>query len=416
MRGNLSWLLIIALSVCSSINSNVPHQSVTDNLEQRTIQTTVEDVSGIKRKLNIDVAENVSAELQELYWPTEYSQVADGHYYYIRYKKKSLLTFYREVITIYQDAGHKIGDFNLDQFDESDYLAGFIRYGSRFYVKLRNLRTNTIKIVSVDTDKDKAELILELPAENIPENIYGNEPENIFLYDDAVYCIYPYRQSGYQVEKYDMTGKKLDEFTKPAEGGHFEFLYIADGKLCYDDVRVQNDENEKIMFGYWDIRTKKDKQVFCYQTRGSTIGNDFWVDGDNIYCLGSYNLHEDSWSYRDTVCFYSFPASGGKMKQIGKGRIYDYAYNEKYYFYIDLDHMLHRCNRKMGEDKIISNIEAIEVMCTQKGLYVKEYDSWFEDEDGFEWAGDDYTNTLYFMDFEGENVKTIAKGEIGDME
>lgn len=408
MRGYLSWLLIIALSVCSSINSNVSDQFEAGKQEQRTIHTTFEDISGVKRELNINVAENVSAELQDLGWSTEYSQVADGHYYYIRYKKKSLLTFYRDVIVIYQDAGHKIGTFNLEQFDESDYFAGFIRYESRFYVELKNLRTDTIKIVCVDTDKDKAEMIVELSIEN--------EPENIFIYDNSVYCIYPYHQFGYQVEKYDMKGKKLDVFTKPAEGGYFEFLYIVDGKLYYDYVSVQNDGNEKIMFGYWDMKNRKDKQAFCYQADGSTIGNAFWVDVDNIYCLGSYNLYDDSYSYRDTICFYSIPTRGGKMEQIGKGRIYDYAYNEKYYFYIDLKHMLHRCNREMGEDKIISNIEATEVMCTQKGLYVKEYDSWFEDEDGFEWAGDDYSNTLYFMDFEGKNVKKIEEGKRGEME
>lgn len=102
------------------------------------------------------------------------------------------------------------------------------------------------------------------------------------------------------------------------------------------------------------------------------------------------------------------------MQRIGKGIIRDFAFNNKYYFYIDNKYRLHRQDRKTGKDKIISEIKVSKLDCTQKGLYVQKYDKWFED-DGFEDANADYAPALYFMNFKGGNVKKIAKYTMGHM-
>ena len=160
------------------------------------------------------------------------------------------------------------------------------------------------------------------------------------------------------------------------------------------------------------METNEDEKVFrCNVQESPSWGNNLVMDGKNLYYWGAYFYYE----YKNRIKCYSIPLKNGKMEQIGKGKIRNFTYNNKYYFYVDKKYRLHRQNRKTKKDKIISDIKVSEVKCTNAGLYVKKYDSWF-DNGGFEWANMDYSRTLYFMDFDGENVKRIAKGKRGHID
>ena len=233
------------------------------------------------------------------------------------------------------------------------------------------------------------------------------------LTDNEIYCMYAYDWEKYRVEKYDMAGNELETFffSKPAENEYMEFINIAEGKIYYMICTDKGNKN-KVTFRCMDMETEKDEQVFsyCHSERFSKR-NYLMMQEKEIYCWQNYFSDE----YRPVMQLYVLTSTGGEMESIGNEAIYDFAYNTDYYFYVDRKHKLHRINRKTKKDNVISDIKVTEVKCTEDGLYVKEYDSWF-DNGGFEWANMDYSRTLYFMDFDGENVKRIAKGKRGHID
>ena len=87
------WLVLLLLSLalcsgCSNIKKN--NEESREAQEDKTIETVVKDVSGTKRDLKIDFVQNVGTEIKFLNITTDYSQVENGHYYYMRQIKKSI--------------------------------------------------------------------------------------------------------------------------------------------------------------------------------------------------------------------------------------------------------------------------------------------------------------------------------------
>ena len=90
--------------------------------EKKTVRI-VTDPTGKKRKLKMGKV-NVKDEgikFCAASLPSEYAQVYDGHYYYLRADGSNY--------TIYRDKGHRVGQFSL----KGECVAGFAKYGDGFY-------------------------------------------------------------------------------------------------------------------------------------------------------------------------------------------------------------------------------------------------------------------------------------------
>ena len=224
----------------------------------------------------------------------------------------------------------------------------------------------------------------------------------VYLYQDKIYAMDDSKEK--KVKEFDMSsGNLLNTFSfpKPGKNEDIHFINIADGKIYY---AIEQEKGKKLIVTFWcrDMASNKDKKVFrCKFSGGSCYFNNLIMKGKEIYCLMTSKTY-------GKLLAYSIPSAGGKMQQIGQGEIRDFAYNNKYYFYIDKKYRLHRQNRKTGKDKIISGIKAVKVDCTKKGLYVQKYDKWYDD-GYYEDAYADYSPALYYMNFKGGNVKKIAK-------
>lgn len=200
----------------------------------------------------------------------------------------------------------------------------------------------------------------------------------VYLYQDKIYAM---DENKRKVTEFDMSsGNLLNTFSfpKPGENKEIYFICIADGNIYYA-VEQSTGKKLDVIMRYRDITGNNDKKILRFKVS-----------------------RKNDWGYLQ---------ENNNLIVITKGEIYD-VYNNKYYFYIDRKYRLYRQDRKTGRDRIISGIKAVMVDCTRKGLYVQEYDQWYDD-GYYEDASVDYAPALYYMDFNGGNVKKIAKYTVG---
>lgn len=137
----------VAQSMGSAGGAAVVHFAAPSATEQPTkgseIRSTVKDVSGIKQKLTMDFVKHVAVKLEYYNYPSEYGQVVDGHYYYMRQTKSNQFTVYR-------DAGKKVGSFKVADQEEGYGWHAFGWYRGKFYLELCNEKDPMIKIAVAD--------------------------------------------------------------------------------------------------------------------------------------------------------------------------------------------------------------------------------------------------------------------------
>lgn len=307
----------------------------------------------------------------ELHWyslPGIYSQVVDGHYYYMRQ------TGNNSRYTVYRDKGKKVGSFKETNQGPGYAWNTFGWHEGKLYVEFIEEDDHKIKIGVVDFKQESIKTICTctLPV------AFDLSNTRVYLYQDKIYAM---DENKRKVTEFDMSsGNLLNTFSfpKPGENKEIYFIYIADGNIYY---AVEQSKGKKldVTMRYRDMAGNKDKKILRFKVS-----------------------RKNDWDYLQ---------ENNNLIVITKGEIYD-VYNNKYYFYIDRKYRLHRQDRKTGRDRIISGIKAVMVDCTRKGLYVQEYDQWYDD-GYYEDASVDYAPALYYMNFKGGNVKKIAKYTVG---
>lgn len=387
MKRLIAYFIIISLLLGYVGNANVVSAKA-------KIQSTVRE-----KKLTIDSVKNLATNLEHYNYPSEYAQVVDGHYYYMRQTGEN------NRYTVYQDKGEKVGSFKYEESQGWEYWwYAFGWHEGKLYVEFTNEDDHKIKIGEVDFKQESIKTICtcKLPV------AFNMNYVDVYVYQNKVYAMYNKRK----VKEFDMSsGNLLNTFSLPKQGKneYIYFINIADGRIYYASEEWKG-KITTITYRCLNMVTNKDKKVIrCNVPAKDSYFESIIIKGKDIYCHEQWGAYDN---YYRRVFMCSISSVGAKMQQIGKGKIRDFAYNNKYFFYIDKKYRLHRQNRKTGKDKIISGIKAVKVDCTKQGLYVQKYDKWFVKE-GFEDGFSDYAYALYFMNFKGGNVKKIAKYTIG---
>ena len=201
------------------------------------------------------------------------------------------------------------------------------------------------------------------------------------------------------IDVMDLEGNLIESKMKPRHyrGG----FYLGANWHC------DKKEGDEIEFYCWNFEYGKpgdERKVFSYKPVPDTSLGEFYgasmrEDGKDIFILENYSKGFD---------LYVIRSGAKKMQRVDKGGIKRYIFHKMYVFYTDRKHRIHRWDRKSGEDRIISTIEAMRLHCTDKGLYVNAYNKWLADPDD-ESFGEDETTAIYYMDLDGKNVKKIAE-------
>ena len=384
----------------------------------KKIVRIVTDETGKQRKLKM---ETVNEKKKGIYlssaaWVTNYAQVQDGHYYYIRGNW--------ETYTIYQDKGKKVGKFSLEDYIDTggDYYdpLGVVRYKKKFYILFNywDLEEDGHDILAcVDLKKKKVLKIRELTSDHVDEGegvIFCNFYQDFLYYNSRSRWDAAYERPGTLVKTLLKDKKSRETITATVNLTKAKpYLTYIDDKIYYG---VQN--GKKVTLFSYDLESGQEEEIFSYKRKDNKKTTIFLdMDEDYIYCQE-----------------YLIPRSGGKMiKAFADAKIfenfYDYAYitksisytyNKKYIFYVDKNCKVHRIDKKTGQNRIISDLTAAGVDCTEDRVYVKVHaKAWYDEKGMWEELYDDdegwvncnsYSDHLYCMDIDGKNVEKIWNG------
>lgn len=375
--------------------------------EEKIVYVT--DETGEKRELKLSDINTKDAGVYFPYmeWLTDFSQVSDGHYYYLRFNNDSDSYGF----TIYRDEGERIGDFDVpyDEAGDPYRVLGFVKYGDRFYAFLDHFEYRMEimdapqELAYIDLEQSKPIVICDVTDDHMLNdgntvfcNIYGDS----FYFDSRSRWQRGDRRPGTSI-RYDFTGEHVrEELSVPLNMTKAKpYLTYMDGKVYYG---ISSDKTVTI-YSY-DMVSKTEKQVLVY-TRKKKYGSEcvfISIDENYIYC-------ED----------YMIPRAGGKMLPVLKNAkknkygIADYSFNEKYIFYIDEKEKAHRINKKTKKDIIISKKKVVGIDCTEDKIYIRVRDKkWYslkepyDPDDSWE-IYDVYADDLYCMDLNGKKEKRI---------
>lgn len=377
-------------------NESESFETMGPPVEIDDIEEYSEEEIEIKKRNTSDLMKNVSLKNREEYlsffnYATEYAQVSDGHYYYMRMSGKNKYTIYR-------DKGEKVGSFKTGK----SKVNGCVRYKSQFFLQLRERlqKKKMTKLAVVDFSTSSVKILCE----------YNDEFKSRFSFcGNKIYYLKMDIISSMgedKVEVMNLNGEKISEASYPKDKKN-QLIWqkeIINGKLYY--VRTNEKERETLGFRR-NLKTGKDEVLFRIQIPADIqdVIQDTYFEykKDGIYWITASSGYEVT---------YKIITSEGKMKKVkskkrSKYDSYDMIYQKPFYFYIDKEDRIHRWNKEKKEDKIISSIEAMEIACTEQGLFVQEYDEWLDDMETD--LDDDTANALYYMDFNGGNVKKLAK-------
>ena len=363
---------------------------------------------------------------------SRYSQVSDGHYYFLKRNDDG-------DYMVYRDKGSIVGQFSIydgvskkygTDYDYS-YVAGFVKYGTEFYALVNVEYGDLIEfddyywyktdLAHVDLETGGIEIICNLVSgDNMKYITRIDRTEDIVylaFYKDKMYFtdmdVYEERSEDREEDNTpkNLVKKDMDngcpETIMPSTANMDEakpYLTIMDGKIYYGQQK-----GKKVTLYAYDLENYQEQKIFSYQRKQPYQGDYIWgrtsddvfleMDEDYIYCQE-----------------FIIPRAGGKMIPVFRqavvyedGRM-PYAHNKKYIFYIDKEYKLHRFSKKTKSDVIISDMKIMDVDCTEKNIYVKEYDkryvfSFLEEDDDYY----DAAVNIYCMDMDGNHVKRIVK-------
>ena len=397
-----------AASGSSAVSSAaVSGTAVSEETEETVI---VIDETGKKRELKLGNVneEDAGVYFSDVTWMTDYSQVIEGHYYYLRNDGQDSWTY-----TIYRDKGEKVGGFELWEEEENAYdgldddaeLIGFAKYGENFFALCGDYSKE--KLAYIDLQEHDIKSICDITKSHKGYDILSSMSCNI--YKDAFYCdsnIYLERPT--DLVKYNLTEKSPHTYISLSSNAAKAKPYLTymDGKIYYGVA-----DGRKVTLFSYDLESGGEKEIFHYK-RKEKYESDvirLAMDEDYIYCQD-----------------YLIPRSGGKMlkvfseaKKNKKGMI-QYSYNQKYIFYIDKDRKVRRMNKETKEEAVISQLKAARVDCTEDSVYIRVYSKERYEGEVWEMILDDdeggwdnyarYSDDLYCMDLNGKNVERLWKG------
>lgn len=393
--------------------------------EKKKIVRIVTDETGKQQELKL---ESVNTKKKGMYfssasWITNYSQVEDGHYYYIRENETG-------IYTIYQDKKKKVGEFSVKEYSDNDFYPqpiGAVKYKEKLYILFDFLGDNEEddllddfregKMASVDLKNRKVMPLWDMSRNHLADKegiVFCNFYEDFLYYDSRSYWDAEYNRPGTLV-KSPMESKKSRETittTKNLAKAKPYLTYI-DGKIYYG---VQ--KGKKVTLYSHDLQSGQEEKIFCYMRNDDKKTTIFLqMDEEYIYCQE-----------------YLIPRCGGKMikafadAKVFKSKPHDsysirsisYSYNKKYIFYVDKNYKVHRIDKKTGQNRIISNLKAAGVDCTEDSVYVKVHaKAWYNKKGMWKELYDDdeglvsyncYSHHLYCMGIDGRNIEKIWNG------
>lgn len=395
----------------------------------------VTDETGKKRRLKMEDADAEDCgEFLRTSDPTaSYSQVLDGHYYYMRSDGDGNYV-------IYQDQGKEAGRFSVG---EDEFIECFTKYGTDFFAllfkfdkKIERIDSDDgymAKLVQIDLAKKGYTLLPgaewdwwdELSDLITDTKMYLTFYQKYYFLDigklEDTYAPSPSEPLEHYVSEKltaaDKMGNETEIASTSAMNAAKPCLSYVDGKIYYGFLN-----NKKVTLYSYDLASGEEEKIFCYKRTKpcnirpygyyTTDKVEVFMDQDYIYCQD-----------------YIIPRRGGKMIRLFQDALtffqdeeafwgyvpISFSSNSRYIYYIDKNYQVKRFHKRTKQVKVISKMKAMDVQCTEKGIYVKKYKKylmpgyWDEDDTEDDQKTDDPESCdVYYMDLDGRHARKIA--------
>ena len=361
---------------------------------------------------------NIDMDIQGVYfydtgWITNYSQVEDGHYYWLRHDGDT------GKYIIYRDNKKRVGMFEMPYLSDNDvdyYLSGFVKYKSNFYALMSHHdimreegERHVQELARVNLETGKLEVLYDVSEAHITgdgEFLFCCIYQDYFYFDKRTKWQSSYMRPGISV-RLPLEGGTAEKLTELPTTTNLKkakpYLLYMDNKIFY---AVKEDSMIKLFC--YDMQSDSEQQFFEFKEKqksneeGSflTINKDYIYYGNNVI------------SRKEGKVFSPF-RNMKKSKDSGK----NYTANDKYVFYLDKQNRVHRLEKKTKRDVIIRKEKTLAVSCAGNRLYIR-----VRDEKGYNQCNEMdydieeiitaeyYADNLYCMDFDGKKEKKLWDG------
>ena len=416
-------VFIMLLTACTAIRNNAGNDdrntatgsAITGSITAAAVSGSAVS-SATVNKVDKYFYTNLEGEKSPLYWngkyegkqsvflvtaaAEEYGQAVDDHYYFLRRSRaKEDKPVYVEAVTyqIYMDKEKKAGMFKI--YEEFDALTGIVKCGNDFFVEYDGGGEDEYtKLGKTDLENNTLELV-----ENFGDDSFGDFFPSYDFYNDRLYL---YDHQNYMVTCESLKGEVIGNYSVPlgeSDGYAYNFIGIIDGNLLMEKSK----DNESIILLSYSIEDNEMIEVATLhfsQEDGNVLYNTYTFKSNAILVERFLEKHS-TWigGYYGRRYLYEIPLNG-EMQRVFDESINGYCYNKNYIFYIDKKWNIHKYNRKTGKDERISNMKAMKIDCTSKGVWVQKYNKQVIND--FLESG--HLVELYYMDFDGNNVEKLA--------
>ena len=384
-------------------------QAVTEeeagNVHQPYIKSSFTDMAGKEQVLDLGRINMQNKMLKVLRGgsATEYSQLKDGHYYYLKQDKSG------KYIILYRDKGEQVAKIKCNM--EKEVIQGAVlgddelyllycdgkvlrdKYEDSLFLKCANLQTGSADVISLEYDFDSEYWITD-------EYIYSCGDLDVNDWN----CFN--KTTGRVNFNRCLAFEENDFLTDP------KYKQIIDGKLYYiiGDVYTPDAPHSFIQI---DLEKQERKVLLEYMPGlegGVSVGL-VSMDEEGIYVCESNDKDK---------ALYKIPLHGGEMEKMES-----YAWDSRFSsyqdhsIYIDQKNRMHVVDRKKKTDTVIGNNfkeKIYSFTCAEEGVFITCYADWIEEADndnlwGHIWKND-ISLALYYMDYNGENLTQLRK-EVG---
>lgn len=348
-------------------------------IDQKNIHTQQNVETDLNKSKNTQsAASEPSVKMMLIDYASEYSQVLNNHFYFLRMSSESSYI-------LYEDQAKEVLSFSL----EDEELRGFAIYHSQYFVLIRT-KTGTLQLGIVDRADKDVDILCAVYA--------SKKMDCILLYQD---CLYICESEEKRIECQTMQGEILEPIT----------FYDKDKK---SDLDIRGIFLQEYLY-YLELDTKGEILL----NKRSFQGNTETV----ISCPSSIaDVRRVGWIRLEEVTeqyvYFSYGYDG--KDRVGRISLYDkkleiqkietseFDYTTQYVFYIDQQHNVNRIGWKEKKGEKCNSLKASELSCLDKKIYVKAYT---EEMELFEDSEDDpaknWSDAIYSMDFDGKECKKI---------
>lgn len=348
-------------------------------IDQKNIHTQQNVETDINKSDNTkSEASEPSVKMLLIDYASEYSQVLNNHFYFLRMSSENSYI-------LYEDQAKEILSFSL----EDGELRGFAIYHSQYFVLIRT-KTGTLQLGVVNRANKDIDILCAVYA--------SKKMGCIILYHD---CLYICESEEKRIERQTMQGEILEPITfndKDKEShldirGIFlqEYLYYLElnsrGEILLNKRSIQGNTETVISCPSLIADVRRVGWIRLEEVTEQYAYFSYWYDGKGT--VGRISLYDKKF----------------ETKEIATS---EFDYTTQYVFYIDQHHNVNRIGWKEKKGEKCSSLKVSELSCLDKKIYVKAYTEELELFEDSEYApAKNWSDAIYSMDFEGKESKKI---------